>query len=160
MNRIALVALSFALVASASAQVDRRSFEFYRSNLEKYLGKEITVEATGAERKDAGELGDVALFQVYTAASSSYSYAYVVVPLTEVKSFSQRYADKRGYYFEADTRPLRGTLTKGTIAIGSGLHSITFESGGLYISYKGAVIPEPESTSNEGSDRREQKESE
>lgn len=156
----AVLALCLVAIASASAQTDRRSFEFYRANLEKYLGKEITVQATGAERKDTGELGDVALFQVYTASSSGISYAYVAVPLPEVKSFAQRYANKRGYYYDSDARPLRGKLTKGSVAIRSGVHTMTFDSGGLYISFKDAVLPDPDSTADDNTNQSEQKQPE
>jgi hypothetical protein len=132
--------LALALIASASAQSDRRSFEYYRANFEKYLGKEISVQATAAERKDTGEYGDVALFLVYTGGPYDRSYAYAAVPLAETKSFSRRYATRNGgFYYEKDARPLRGKLMKGGPSASS---MIVYNTGGLYISFKDAVLPE------------------
>ena len=131
---------ALALLASASAQSDRRSFEYYRANFEKYLGKEISVQATAAERKDTGQYGDVALFLVYTGGPYERSYAYAAVPLAETKSFSRRYATRNGgFYYEKDSRPLRGKLTKGGP---SASNMIVYDTGGFYISFKDAVLPE------------------
>lgn len=140
-------ALLIVLAGLAHGQVDRRSFEFYRADLEKYLGKEITVHATGAQRKDTGELGAVALFLVYTPGPMSYSYAYAAVPLAEAKSFSQRYSNRNDSYFQdSDMRPLRGKLTKGNLQLPN---MAVYDTGGLYISFKGAVLPEKVDSSSE-----------
>jgi hypothetical protein len=132
--------LAVVFVTSADAQSDRRSFEYYRANFEKYLGKEINVLATSAERKDTGQYGDVALFLVYTGGPYERSYAYAAVPLSETKAFSRRYATRNGgFYYEKDSRPLRGKLMKGAP---SGSNMIVYDTGGFYISFKDAVLPE------------------
>ena len=147
MKFLPIFLLAVAFVATANAQTDRRSFEYYRANFEKYLGKEINVQATAAERKDAGQYSNVALFLVYTGGPYEHSYAYVAVPLDETKAFSRRYATRNaGFYYEKDSRPLRGKLIKGAP---SGSNTIVYDTGGFYISFKDAVLPE---TPTEGGD--------
>jgi hypothetical protein len=157
MKLLPSVVLLINLAAFAHGQVDRRSFEFYRANLEKYLGKEISVHATAAQRKDTGEFGDVALFLVHTPGSAGYSYTYVAVPLAEAKSFSKRYASRNDSYFsDSDMRPLRGKLMKGDLQFAN---MVVYETGGLYIGFKDAALPENANPSGE-SQVEEQKASE
>ncbi len=124
MQVILRASLLLSLCAVAVGQSDRQAIEHYEANFEKYLGTDITLMVSEADRLDKGEHGDVSIFRIYTLGQRDSGFAYAVVPRSETASFVRRYA-----FRDYNTRPLRGTF-------------MSRPNGTFYISFRGAKYPE------------------
>lgn len=134
----------FAFAATAFSQSDRDAIEFYKANLEEFLDEQIAVQVARGERLDIGECEGIAIFLVYTQGSREGGFTIAVIPQTDVKSFSRKFA--RG----DSTRRLTGVLK--LVPKDKSKLPLRLSAYTVYISVDGAVLPEETETRTANSD--------